>query len=69
VRVRVIVRLPNCKYVRHLVHASCFEPIEIDAKAGVILFEIAYRMVDVLLDRIAKANVCEFIAHLAPIPK
>ena len=68
-RVRVIVRLPNCECVKELVHATCFEPVHIDAKEGIIEFVVAYRMVDVLLDRIAKANVCDFLAHLAPIPK
>ena len=64
-----VVRLPNCGSVRQLVHATCFEPVHIDAKEGIIAFDVAYRMVDVLLDSIAKANVCDFLAHLAPVPK
>jgi hypothetical protein len=52
-----------------LVHATCFEPVHIDAMAGIIAFDVAYRMVDVLLDRIAKADMCEFQAQLIPIPK
>jgi hypothetical protein len=68
-RVRVIVRLMNCGCVKQLVHSTCFEPVHIDAKQGMMAFDVAYRMVDVLLDRIAKADVCQFLAHLAPIPK
>jgi hypothetical protein len=68
-RVRVFVRLEKSEYVKQLVHATCFEPVGVDAAKGVLVFDVAYRMVDVLLDRIAKANVCDFSAHLAPAPK
>jgi hypothetical protein len=67
--VRVFVCLPNLGGVKQLVHATCFEPVHIDAEQGIIAFDVAYRMVDVLLNRIAKADVCQFLAHLAPIPK
>jgi hypothetical protein len=37
--------------------------------AGIIAFDVADHMVDVLLDRIAKADVFQFLSHLAPIQK
>lgn len=68
-RVRVIVCLENRGLVRQMVHATCFEPVVVDAAKGVLAFDVATRMIDVLLDRITKADVCQFLAHLAPIPK
>ena len=68
-RVRVIVCLENCALVRHLVHATRHEPVELDAAQGMMAFDVDYGQVEIMLNRLAQTGVGYFQAHLARIPK
>lgn len=62
--VRVYVRLGSRALVRHLVHATRHEPVVVDAERGMIAFDVPYRRVEVVLNRLAKTGVGEFLAHM-----
>lgn len=62
--VRVFVRLGNRAMVRHLVHATRHEPVIVDAAQGTMAFDVAYRRVEAVLERLAKSGVGEFLAYM-----
>lgn len=68
-RVRVFVRPTNRAFVKELVHATIFEPVHIDAEKGILVFEVLYGQVENVLNRLAKTDICDFLAHVGKIPK
>ena len=64
--VRVIVRPENRALVQRFVHATRFEPVVVDAEQGVVAFDVPYRRVEAVLDRLAKSGVGRFSAYFGP---
>jgi len=64
--VRIVVRPKERASVRHLVHATRHEPVAIDAERGIVAFDVVYRRVEAILNRLARSGVCEFSAHIVP---
>ena len=67
--VRVVVHLENRALVRHLVHATRHEPVAVDAAQGMMAFDVPFRRVEAVVNRLAKSGVGEFLAHVTPAPK
>ena len=67
--VRLVVHLGNRASVPHFVHATRHEPVAVDAAQGVVAFDVPYSRVEAVVNRLAKADVAEFLAHVTPIPK
>jgi len=67
--VRLVVHLGNCASVRHLVHATRYEPVAVDAAQGVVAYDVPYSRVEAVVNRLAKCDIGEFLAHVTPIPK
>jgi hypothetical protein len=61
--VRVIVRLDDRALVQCFVHATRYEPVLVDAEQGSMAFDVPYRRVEAVLDRLAKSGVSEFLAY------
>jgi len=61
--VRVIVRPENRALVQRFVHATRHEPVVVDAEQGSMGFDVPYRRVEAVLDRLAKSGVGRFSAH------
>jgi hypothetical protein len=67
--VRLAVRPKERSSVRQFVHATRHEPVAVDAAQGIVFFDVPYRRVDAVLDRLARSGVAQFEAHLTPIPQ
>jgi hypothetical protein len=67
--VRVVVRVMERASVRHFIHATRHEPVAVDAAQGIISFEVPYRRVETVLNRLARSGVPRFEAHLTQRPK
>ncbi len=65
--VRVFVSPENRALVRRFVHATRYEPVAIDPKKGVLAFDVPYRRVEAMLDRLAKSGLGRFLAHMGRI--
>jgi hypothetical protein len=61
--VRVVVRVTEPASVRHFVHATRHEPVAVDAAQGIVSFDVPYRRVEVVLERLARSGVARFEAH------
>lgn len=66
--VRVEVRLKDHTLVDQFVHATRHEPVTVDAAQRSMAFDVPYRRVEALLDRLAKCGGGEFLAHITPTP-
>ena len=66
--VRVVVRLMDRALVQHLVHATCYEPVVVDAAQGIMAFDVAYCRVEAVVNQLAESGV-EFLAHITPTPE
>lgn len=64
--VRLVVHLGNRAFVRHLVHATRHEPVAVDAAQGVVAFDVPFRRVEKVVNRLAQSGVGEFLAHIVP---
>jgi sporulation protein YlmC with PRC-barrel domain len=64
--VRVIVRLEDRALVRRFVHATRHEPVVVNAEQGSMAFDVPYRRVEAVLDRLAKSGVGRFSAYFGP---
>jgi hypothetical protein len=64
--VRVVVRLNKPALVQRFVHATRYEPVVVDAKKGTVTFDVSYRRVEAVLDRLAKSGVGRFSAYFGP---
>jgi hypothetical protein len=67
--VRLVVRVTERASVRQFVHATRHEPVVVDAAQGIVSFDVPYRRVEAVLNRLAKSGVPRFEAHLTPKPK
>jgi hypothetical protein len=67
--VRVVVRLDKPALVQRFVHATRHEPVVIDAKQGIVAFDVPYSRVEAVLNRLARSGVGQLTAHLTPTPK
>ena len=61
--VRLVVRPKEAALVQHLVHATRFEPVDFDAAQGRMAFNVPFRRVEAVLNRLAKSGVGEFEAY------
>lgn len=61
--VRVVVRLEDRALVQRFIHATRFEPVVVDAEKGSMAFDVPYRRVEAVLDRLAKSGVGRFSAY------
>ena len=62
--VRIVVRLNKPALVQRFVHASRFEPVLVEAEQGRMAFDVPYRRVEAVLDRLAKSGVGRFSAYI-----
>jgi hypothetical protein len=69
VKVRLVVRVKDRALVQRLAHATRHEPVVVDAGQGTVGFNVPFRQVEVVLNRLAKCGVGEFLAHLTPTPE
>ena len=67
--VRLVVRLEERSLVRHFVHATRHEPVEVDAAQGIVAFDVPYSRVESVVNRLAKCSVGDFLAHVTPTPE
>jgi hypothetical protein len=67
--VRLVVRVQEPASVRHFVHATRHEPVAVDAAKGVMAFDVPFRRVETVLERLARSGVPRFEAHLTQRPK
>jgi hypothetical protein len=67
--VRVVVRLKEPASVKHLVHATRYEPVAVDAAKGIMAFDVSYRRVETVLNTLAESGTGAFDAYLTPTPK
>lgn len=67
--VRLVVRVKDRASVQHLVHATRYEPVAVDAGQRMIAFDVQYSRVEAVLNRLARTGVAEFLAHVTPMPK
>jgi hypothetical protein len=67
--VRLVVRPEERSSVRHFVHATRHEPVAVDVAQGIVSFDVPFRRVEAVLNRLARSGVARFEAHLTPIPK
>jgi hypothetical protein len=67
--VRVVVRVTEPASVRYFVHATRHEPVAVDAAQGIISFDVPFRRVEAVLNRLARSGVPRFEAHLTQRPK
>ena len=67
--VRVVVRLMDRTQVQHLVHATRYEPVVVEAAQGMMAFDVPFSRVEAVVNRLAKCCVGEFLAHVTPTPE
>jgi hypothetical protein len=67
--VRIVVRLKEPASVQRLVHATRYEPVDVDAGHGMMAFDVPYRRVEAVLNELAKLGLGEFLAHLCRTKK
>jgi hypothetical protein len=69
VRVRLFVRLEDRALVQRLAHATRHEPVVVDAGQGIVGFDVAFRRVEAVLNRLALCGIGDFLAHLTATPE
>jgi hypothetical protein len=67
--VRLVVRPNERSSVRQFVHATRHEPVAVDTEQGIVSFDVPFRRVEAVLERLAKSGVGLFEAHLTPRPE
>ncbi len=66
--VRLCIRLVDRALVSRLVHATRYEPVEVDLAKGLMAFDVPYGQVEVVLDGLRQAGTGRFLAYFLPCP-
>ena len=54
--------------MRHFAHVTHYEPVAVDVAQGVMAFDVPFRRVEAVLNRLGRSGIGEFEAHLTPTP-
>lgn len=66
--VRLCVRLVDRALVSRLVHATRYEPVEVDLAKGLMAFDVRYNQAEAVIGGLRQAGTGRFLAYFLPCP-